>query len=79
MTVRNKGGRPSIFTPKDGTKQYRILALTLKGEQKFEAFLRKLGKLADWPSSASPGDGIDYLVRSDAEVARDLQKRAKEE
>lgn len=56
-------GRPSIFSPKDGGKPIRVLALTAKGQKRFEQARAELKKLANWPGAVSDGDVIDYLVR----------------
>lgn len=62
--AKNRGGRPSIFAPKDGGIPINALALTQVGTRKFEAARHQLARLAKWePSKVSDGDTIEFLLR----------------
>lgn len=77
-TKVNKGGRPSIFSPKDDpTPPPRISALTKEGRRLLEAARKKLAKLAAWNGVVSDADLVEYLVRGDSETAAYLAKKAK--
>lgn len=57
------GGRPSIYSPKDGTRVYRIGALTMWGQRKFESVRGKLKKVRGWKSNVSDADVTEFLLR----------------
>lgn len=56
-------GRPSIYSPKDGDRSYRILSLTKAGQRAFEAARAQLKKLKKWPGKVSDADTVEFLLR----------------
>lgn len=63
MGKKGSGGRPVIYGPKNGNREYRVLALTKDGQRGFEAARKALRKSKDWPRDVSDADVIDFLVR----------------
>lgn len=61
--MKTKMGRPSIFSPKDGTQAYRILALTKQGQRMFEDARLALKRLARWKGTVSDADTVEFLLR----------------
>lgn len=71
------GGRPAIFTPKDG-EPVRAQALTIAGSKKFEAHRRRLAKLAGLETTqVSDADTVEFMARGERETVKYLEaKRA---
>lgn len=62
MAKKGAGGRPAIYSPKDGKVQVR--AITKKGAAILNRARRMVKTIAQWPGHVSDGDVIDYLLRS---------------
>lgn len=79
MTKKAVGGRPSLYSPKDGKVQVR--ALTTTGARILNTARTVVKKLSKW-RTVSDGDVIDYILRcwysgrdvADAEVAEKREK-----
>lgn len=64
MATKSTGGRPSVYSPKDGDKTYRALALTKKGQTLFERARKELQVVNPAFGRVSDSDVIDYVVRA---------------
>lgn len=75
--AKTPGGRPTIFTPKDG-EPVRAQALTITGSKRFEAARRRLAKLAGWePEQVSDADTVEFMARGETDTLKYLEaKRA---
>lgn len=63
--TKNLGGRPSIFSPKNGMG-VRVQALTQWGSAEFEAARVRLAGIAKWePTRVSDADTVEYLLRGE--------------
>lgn len=61
MVKKATGGRPSIYSPKDGKVQVR--AITAEGARILDKARKVVATLAQWKGKVSDGDVIDWLLR----------------
>lgn len=61
MLKKSVGGRPAIYSPKDGKVQIR--AITKEGSRILDKARRVLQTLSRWRGKVSDGDVIDFVLR----------------
>lgn len=61
MSKKSVGGRPAIYSPKDGKVQIR--AITKEGSRILDKARKLVKQATRWPGKVSDGDVIDFVLR----------------